>query len=379
MKPLRDLVIYHIMISLLASAHLQILPSHLFIPKLPKLLRELYSPNSKSEDIDRVYQNKISEADKDFIERSTRAQANSLAWHDMRVGRITASIAHSVLHTSMEKPSKSLILKICTQGPEINTPAILWGTNNEENAFQALTKKLMKSHQNLKTRKTGLRLHPEFDFIGASADGLGTCDCHGDFLIEIKCPFKHKEKPTIISCVTYISFCIGDDLNLKENHPYMAQVQLQMNVYGIKHSYFTVWNPQFCFFTQVEYDKEFDHRLQTLVAFHKRHIAPELVTRKLELQIDETEHKKNTNELFCVCQQPECEGDEMIGCDNPSCKYKWFHFTCIKLNRAPKGGWYCKFCKKTTETESRNKIRCQLQICLLIYVYNMISFSNRGQ
>ncbi|EDO33191.1 predicted protein, partial [Nematostella vectensis] len=51
---------------------------------------------------------------------------------------------------------------------------------------------------------------------------------------------------------------------------------------------------------------------------------------------------------FCVCQQPECEGDEMIGCDNPSCKYKWFHFTCIKLKRAPKGGWYCKFCKKTT-------------------------------
>ena len=96
------------------------------IPKLPKSLRELYSTLPQSEDFHSVYQERISEEDNDFIERSTRAQANTLAWHTIRVGRITASLAHNVLHTNMDRPSKSLILKICKPSGRINTPAILW-------------------------------------------------------------------------------------------------------------------------------------------------------------------------------------------------------------------------------------------------------------
>ena len=121
----------------------------------------------------------------------------------------------------------------------------------------------------------------------------------------------------------------------------MTQVQLQMNVYNIKIAYFTVWTPQFCFHTQVEYDEGFNESLQKLVEFHKLHIAPELVTRKLEQETnqDESSVKQScAKELFCICQQPENEGDEMIGCDNPLCKYKWFHFNCIKIKRAPKRG-----------------------------------------
>ena len=184
------------------------------IPKLPKSLRELYSPTFKSEDFDRVYQENISAADKDFIERSTRAQANSLAWHTVRVGRMTASVAHSVLHTNEEKPSRSLILKICSLGNKINTPTILWGKENEGKAIQALTMELMKTHQNVNIGRTGLRLHPTFDFIGASSDGVGRCECHGDFLVEIKCPFKHKVKQSIDECLNDDSFCIGDDMHL---------------------------------------------------------------------------------------------------------------------------------------------------------------------
>ena len=66
------------------------------------------------------------------------------------------------------------------------------GKENEDKAIQALTKELGKAHQNLKIGKTGLRLHPKLNFIGASADGGGKCDCHGGFLVEVKCPFKHK-------------------------------------------------------------------------------------------------------------------------------------------------------------------------------------------
>ena len=36
---------------------------------------------------------------------------------------------------------------------------------------------------------------------------------------------------------------------------------------------------------------------------------------------------------FCYCQGPE-EGD-MVGCDNPSCEYEWFHLCCLKLASLP--------------------------------------------
>ena len=97
-----------------------------------------------------------------------------------------------------------------------------------------------------------------------------------------------------------------------------------------------------------------ENNLTTLVNFHRRHIAVELLTRKLELGIQENPEtstpETSKDQIICVCQKPEGHDDNVIGCDNPSCKYKWFHYSCIKLKRPPKDGWYCKFCKKKSKT-----------------------------
>ena len=226
------------------------------IPKLPKSLRDLYSPHHLNDcDFSTVYEEEISEEDKEFIERSTREQGNSLLWYSIRVGRITASVAHSVLHTNMDSPSASVLLKICMPGNRIHTTAISWGKDNEEKAIQSLLVELRKVHKNVSIGKTGLRLHPKFNFIGASADGVGSCDCHGKFLVEVKCPFKHRDKLSIHDCLNDSSFCIGHNLQHKEGHPYMTQVQLQMNVHERKEVLFTVWTPQFCFYTRVQYNE----------------------------------------------------------------------------------------------------------------------------
>ena len=48
---------------------------------------------------------------------------------------------------------------------------------------------------------------------------------------------------------------------------------------------------------------------------------------------------------FCYCQGPG-EGD-MVGCDNPSCAYEWFHLRCLKLVSLPTSKhWYCPDCRK---------------------------------
>lgn len=42
---------------------------------------------------------------------------------------------------------------------------------------------------------------------------------------------------------------------------------------------------------------------------------------------------------FCTCNQ--VSHDTMIQCDNRYCANEWFHLTCVKLTKAPKGKWFC--------------------------------------
>jgi hypothetical protein len=54
----------------------------------------------------------------------TRAQSKSELWNPFRLGWITASVVKSVITTSIDYPSKTVVLKICY--PNINsfsTPA----------------------------------------------------------------------------------------------------------------------------------------------------------------------------------------------------------------------------------------------------------------
>ncbi len=65
-----------------------------------------------------------------------QTQSESILWHEHRVGRVKASKGHSILHTNMSNPSKSLIKTICSPTVEqLKTPAILWGKAHENDAI----------------------------------------------------------------------------------------------------------------------------------------------------------------------------------------------------------------------------------------------------
>ena len=100
-------------------------------------------------------------------------------------------------------------------------------------------------HSNVQISKTGLMISQEHPFLGASADGIGSCDCHGNFLIEIKCPYTLREKKNVGECLGEKNFFLDNDLKLKNGHRYFTQVQMQMAIYNIKACHFVVWNPQY--------------------------------------------------------------------------------------------------------------------------------------
>ena len=49
--------------------------------------------------------------------------------------------------------------------------------------------KAKKKH--MQTSESGLVLNPEWPHLGASPDGKVQCDCRGQGILEIKCPYCH--------------------------------------------------------------------------------------------------------------------------------------------------------------------------------------------
>ena len=121
-----------------------------------------------------------------------------------------------------------------------------------------------------------------------------------------------------------------------------------MYVHNVSRCDFVVWTPKTLILCIVTRDDGFKDSLLVLDEFFMRNILPELLTRKLENEkvgrIARKRKRKVNETVYCLCRQP-FNGD-MIGCDDPTCKYEWFHLKCVKLVRPPKGHWFCKECKK---------------------------------
>ncbi len=195
----------------------------------------------------------ITENQIDALEKVTLSQLDTMLSHEQRVGNITASKAHQVLHTNAENPVKSLLREICFPSfHKLQVPAIMWGNNHEKEAFGTyqkivcglhdenillplgriiLSSKFQKNHNNPKISRAGLRISAKEPWIGVSPDGYVNCDCCGKGVFEIKCPLNLSNEGT--SFETYVSdnrVHLDQDGNINANHKYYAQMQLQMNV-----------------------------------------------------------------------------------------------------------------------------------------------------
>ena len=111
-------------------------------------------------------------------------------------------------------------------------------------------------HVNFQLHKTGLRLCVEFPYIGASADSIAWCDCHGSRVVEVKCPYKHRYS-TLDEMTAHPTFCLGKDLHLKRKHSYYTQTQLHMYVYDVSMCDFVVWSRNVCLIVEVVRDTDF--------------------------------------------------------------------------------------------------------------------------
>ncbi len=162
-------------------------------------------------------------------DRIAAIQQGTEEWHQLRLGKVTASRVADILSKTKTGPSASrgnylieLALQRVTKTIEesYNSPAMEWGTQNEPQArvaYEVSTGNFVD--------QIAFVDHPKIKDFGCSPDGVV-----GEGLIEIKCP----------NSATHWSY-------IKANEPpqkYIIQMQSQMSVTGAKWCDFVSFDPR---------------------------------------------------------------------------------------------------------------------------------------
>lgn len=304
---------------------------------------------------------KVTPAMVDRLAQITCDQSKSKNWFKYRAGRITASRFKQVLHTDAHQPSVSLLKSICY--PDIHkftTQATIWGCEHEKEALMAYKTQMMKSHTGFAISCCGFFVSVAHPFLGASPDALIQCDCCGEGVVEIKCPFCicQTSLGEAASGVKnfYLDELPGHVFMLKRDHSYYYQCQLQVFVTRRRFCDFVVWSPEELHIERIMLDETLIE--QAVPRANKLCVLPELLGKWFSRKDSTNVQVRGDNDsiqqiqvqaeedsgTWCYCREE--KGGDMIACDNKSCHTKWYHLNCVGMSvtTVPSGKWLCPTC-----------------------------------
>ncbi|ELT88760.1 hypothetical protein CAPTEDRAFT_208191 [Capitella teleta] len=119
------------------------------------------------------------------------------------------------------------------QKASFSTEATSYGIVHEAEA-----RKHFEVLSGLKVSVSGIRIHPQFPFLGCSPyDMVGQED-----LLEIKCPFKAKNQVLTSDNVLCLTLDDKEELHLNQTHDYYYQIQGQLLCTQRQRCHFFVWS-----------------------------------------------------------------------------------------------------------------------------------------
>lgn len=217
----------------------------------------------------------LTEADIQHIERHTVGQNDNVIWKLLRRGRLTASNFYRV-HTKVETVRKNpmadcakLVTSLLNPDDISHLPQIRRGIESEREAVQTVVRILSESHTNVELHECGLFLCSQHPYLGASPDGLLTCNCCQPTLLEVKCPTAD------LTSLPYLD----SSRQLREKSSYYGQIQGQMAITKIERSYFFVYKNNSEHHLQVvTMNKEFvEKMINNLQYFFTVHMVPAML------------------------------------------------------------------------------------------------------
>ena len=135
----------------------------------------------------------------------------------------------------------------------------------------------------MSVRETGFHVRVDYPFLGASPDGIVSCDCHDQKLLEIKCPSKYEDG--FLNWENDKDFPLAKDHSLK-----ISQVQLQMFICKISRVDFLLYSPKnngTVLLTTVKSNKDFIEKMNAKSwQYFENVLLPELVTGRLDNSLE---------------------------------------------------------------------------------------------
>ena len=206
--------------------------------------------------------------------------------------RIAASKFKQSCRTDAINPSRSLIKSICypTESKFTNS-AVAWGLERESIAVADYIKKMERSHKEFHFCKIGLMLNSQWPFLGASPDGLISCKCCGQGILEVKCPYSCRDIPLSEYACEQNSMLspAQSTYALKQDYQYYYQVQCQLFVSGAQYSHFLVWTQNETHNETILPDKSFfEMNASKSENCFKLCILPEMLAKHTEIRLQIT-------------------------------------------------------------------------------------------
>ena len=260
------------------------------VQKLPPLLTSLHNltcnkmtPEELDAECEAVFGSRlvITKEEASYLEEATRLR------HKHRTGRITASKFFAVARTSIKSPSQSLIKELMEMKIHSYTKvkSLMWGIENEQNARERYLEQMKDEHTELSYTSSGLRVNPKYPHLGATPDGIVKCDCCGNGLIEIKCPYKHKQSHP--HNVVESKFClehVNGRIYLKKTHEYYFQIQGQLAVCEMEYCDFVCWTPHGMHIERILPDTLFETIKPAVDTFFLKVLLPLLITGRTQIR-----------------------------------------------------------------------------------------------
>lgn len=218
------------------------------------------------------------------IEKETRGQSSNNNWFTHRLGRITASTAHKVLHFRDTGNLNNYISNQIMTRKHFTSKFTDYGIQFEPVAKQFYKDYAQKTHTNVVFQESGLVVDCKYPFLGASPDLIVNCKCCNVGVIEIKCPYsKMNALPTELPYVLNDHFCISNGkVTLKHSSSWFVQIQMQMGLKQCLYGDLVIYTQvsPFIGVYRIEFDEVFFHDLiLKLTSFFHRYILPLLISK----------------------------------------------------------------------------------------------------
>lgn len=213
------------------------------------------------------------------IERSTIEQSENEEWLLLRRDLLTASNFGKIIRA---RPSSyANYTKTLLYSTGITANSLNYGKQNEPIAVKQL-----ELQEKLIVQPCGLFIHPSYNFLGATPDGL----IDEDGILEIKCPYSvagmDPEEAAASKAIPYFKMSAQGTLQFNQKHVYFYQVQGQLEI----------TNRSYCLFgmftssdfplkvIKIQRDKDFfkDEMLPKLTFFYENHMLPEIVDSRIK-------------------------------------------------------------------------------------------------